>query len=183
MSGIDFESLLSVTDGDCWYAGYIASLMQSRNFTQEQATRIYNTHSEAVEKYQVSFNEGNGKAVLSAIHYCMRMDYPMPGWLVEAWGNAYIQWDIGDAQTIDAALGIKRTHFKAIQKESLAPLIDQYIRNRRRNEGKESVPIGDLLFEDAAKYISEMFPELHMEKTKASELYYSLPENKAGKIK
>jgi len=173
MSGIDFDHLLSVTDGDCQHAGYIASLIQSGKYTQEQAMRIYRAHGEAIETLHESFKTGDGEAVLSAIDYCMGFDYPIPNWLVEVWENACSQWRLGDAETIDAALGIKRVHLKKIQRQSLAPLIQRYVHDRREEDGKENAPIDDYLFEQAAEYISELFPDFAMKTSTAKTLYYS----------
>jgi hypothetical protein len=174
VSNIDFEYLLSVTDDDCQHAGYIASLIHSGKYTQEQAIRIYRGLGEAIEtSYHEAFNDGNGEAVLAAINYCMVFDYPMPRWLTEAWRSAHSQWTLGDAKTIDAALRIRRGHLKTIGRQSLAPLIQRYVRDYRNERGKENAPIDEYMFERAAEYISELFPDLSMKASTARDLYYS----------
>lgn len=177
MSGIDFDDLLETAQGDYQVAGYIAALIQGGRCNKTQAINMHNDARVNLEILRQSFEEsGDGRSVLAAINLCIGVyNYPIPAWAKNGWSEAYGPWTTGDIKTLDEALGINRAHLKALQKQRYATLIWQYVNNRRKAEGKENVPIGDLLFEEAADYVNQIAPdELKISKTAASNLYYGL---------
>jgi len=171
LSGINFEELLSVAHGDYQQAGWLASRIQSGQYTQEQAFALSIYVYAALEVLQWQHDEGDREAVPLAVDLCLQAgNYPMPSWLLECWGNAFGAWRVCEASTLDEAFGIKRKHLKARRKEQVhMGTIVAYIKKRK----DKGLRIDDGMFEEISALINNSSPDdLKIGKTKVAEIYY-----------
>lgn len=114
---------------------------------------------------RAAHEQGDRRAVLEALHLCAVHSLPLPGWVAQAYANAYMMVRLGEARSWDDVFGPaipKGAHLSRVKKERKALAV--YWEVYRRHA--ENEPIDDLLFESVGK-------PLGLGKTSTSDLYYS----------
>jgi hypothetical protein len=169
---IALDELLAVADDDHQHAGWIAAQL-SKGSTLKQAMSLHKDVLSNLERCKKSADEGDGQAILVALNYCVSIfRFPPPTWLDEAWGKAYSAWRYCDADSLDDAFGVQRTHLTARRKRILfSGLVWQFV-SERHDAG---VPVDDQMFELAAEHVNAHAPDdLKIGKTTANEMYYAM---------
>jgi hypothetical protein len=133
-------------------------------------------HRTNLERYRRAYESGDSGALLDAVHYCLAIAHiEAPTWVVQGWAIGFSTWRGYEADTLDSAFNVKRTHLKARRKNVLAGMVWQYINGRRKVPAGKRPALDDQLFEDAAKHVNQRMPkELHINRTKAKELFRAI---------
>lgn len=174
---LDFDTLRNAFNWDTTSdALYVFGMIESEGYSLFEALCSLDFKKDALEQLRMGYEKtGDANLVLAAIEQIVdgRGNYPTPDWVRNAWRESYRKWWTLDAESLDEAFGVQRTHLNALRKKKLGHEIFHYVEGRRKEEGKEKVPLDDMLFEDAAAFINERVPdELKVKKTTVKNLYY-----------